>query len=291
MVRHAADAADLPTGAAAYANAGIPIFPCASLGKQPLTRRGFQDATTDLMGVTNWWQRWPDANIGIPTGAASGVDVVDVDVHPGGNGYGAMERARAEGFASKWAWLVRTPSGGLHAYYLRNPAAKQQRSWQVPGQHVDFRGDGGYIIAPPSHVETADGEVRSYQVVAIAQHRPEPVDAVGLRKFLDPPRLHVVPDSVPGHGAGPEHLACWLAGQPEGGRNHALFWAACRLGERGHRFDGALSLLAPAARTAGLPDQEIERTIRSAYRAATRVDPVPEHRGTARPFGVEGVRL
>jgi hypothetical protein len=291
LVHYAADAADLPTGAAAYANAGIPVFPCASLGKQPLTRRGFQDATADLGGVTNWWQRWPGANIGIPTGVASGVDVVDVDVHPGGNGYGAMERARAEGFATKWAWLVRTPSGGLHAYYRCNPEGEQQRSWQVPGQHVDFRGDGGYIIAPPSQVETADGEVRSYEVVAVAQHQPEPVDAVGLRKFLDPPRLHVVPDSAPGHSAGPEHLASWLAAQPEGGRNHALFWAACRMGERGHRLDAALSLLAPAARTAGLPDQEIERTIRSAYRAATRVEPAPEHYGTARPFGVEGVQL
>jgi hypothetical protein len=291
LVRHAADAPDLPTGAAAYAKAGIPVFPCRSLGKQPLTRRGFQDATTDLMRVTHWWQRWPAANIGIPTGVASGVDVVDVDVHPGGNGYGAMELARAAGFATKWAWLVRTPSGGLHAYYLRTPEMEQQRSWQVPGQHVDFRGDGGYVIVPPSRVETAGGEVRGYRVIVVAQHHPEPVDAVGLRKFLDPPRLHVVPDSAPAHTAGPEHLASWLAVQPEGGRNHALFWAACRMGERGHRLDAALSRLGPAARTAGLPDSEIERTIRSAYRVATRVGPAPEPRGPARPFGVEGVQL
>ena len=291
LVRRAADAPDVPTAAAVYAAAGILVFPCAPLGKQPLTRRGFQDATADQGQVTGWWQRWPDANIGIPTGFGSAVDVVDVDVHPGGNGYGAMARARGEGFATKWAWLVRTPSGGLHAYYLRIPGAEQQRSWQVPGQHVDFRGDGGYIIAPPSRVETADGEVRSYEVVAIAQHRPEPVDAVGLRNFLDPPRLDVVPDSAPRRSASPEHLASWLAVQPEGGRNHALFWAACRMGERGHRVDAALSLLVPAARTAGLPDQEIERTIRSAYRAATRVDPVAEHRGAARPAGVGGVQL
>lgn len=291
MVRHAADAVDLPTGAAAYANAGIPVFPCAPHGKNPLTRRGFRDASTDLVRVTHWWQRWPEANIGIPTGIAAGVDVLDVDVHPGGNGYGVMERARAAGFATKWAWLVRTPSGGLHAYFPRSPEVEQQRSWQVPGQHVDFRGDGGYIIAPPSRVQTAGGEVRGYEVIVVAQRRPEPLDAVGLRKFLDPPRVGVVPDSAPGRSAGREHLASWLATRPEGGRNRALFWATCRMVEGGHRLDAARSLLGPAARTAGLPDQEIERTIRSAYRIATRLGPVPECRGPSRPFGAEQVQL
>jgi hypothetical protein len=291
LVRQAAEGVDLAAGAAAYANSGIPVFPCARHGKQPLTRRGFQDASTDPVRVTHWWQRWPEANIGIPTGVASGVDVLDVDVHAGGTGYGAFERARGAGFATKWAWLVRTPSGGLHVYFLRSPEVSEQRSWQVPGQHVDFRGDGGYIIAPPSRVRSAGGEVRGYDVIMVAQHRPEPVDAVGLRKFLDPPRLYVVPDSAPERSAGPEHLASWLATRPEGGRNRALFWATCRMVEGGHRLDAALSLLGPAARTAGLSDQETERTICSSYRIATRLGPVPESRGPSRPFGAEGVQL
>jgi len=291
LVRGAADAVDLATAAAAYAEGGVPVFPCAPRGKQPLTKRGFQDASIDELRVGDWWRRWPEANIGIPTGAASGVDVVDVDVHPGGSGYGAFQRAQAAGFATKWAWLVRTPSGGLHAYFLRASEA-EQRSWQVPRRHVDFRGDGGYIIAAPSRAETADGEVRGYGVIVVAQHRPEPVDAVGLRRFLDPPRLYAVPDDAPGRSAGPEHLASSLATQSEGGRNRALFWATCRMVEGGHRIDAALSLLGPAARTAGLPDQEIERTIRSAFRIATRLGPTPDSRGPARPFGtVEGVQL
>jgi len=292
LVRRAAEAVDLADGAAAYAKAGVPVFPCAPQGKQPLTRRGFQDASTDPVRVSHWWQRWPEANIGIPTGAASGVDVVDVDVHPGGSGYGAFQRGQAAGFAAKWAWLVRTPSGGLHAYFLRASQIDQQRSWQVPHRHVDFRGDGGYIIAPPSRVETAGGGVRGYEVIVVAQHRPEPVDAVELRRFLDPPRLYAMPDDTPGRSAGPEHLASWLAAQPEGGRNRALFWATCRMVEGGHRIDAALPLLGPAARTAGLPDQEIERTIQSAYRIATRFGPAPDPRRPSRPFGtVEGVQL
>src|SRR3954470_11924762 len=131
-----------------FANLGIPVFPCVPGGKQPLTPNGFHDATCSARAVHHWWQRTPDANIGLPTGASTGILVVDIDVHPGGSGFAAFERARAEGLAGSWGWVVRTPSGGIHAYY---PAGTdhEQRSWQIPSVHVDFRGDGGYVIAPP----------------------------------------------------------------------------------------------------------------------------------------------
>ena len=64
--------ADEPTLAAAalrYANLGIPVFPCVPGGKQPLTPNGFHDATSVARVVHRWWQRTPDANIGLPTGA------------------------------------------------------------------------------------------------------------------------------------------------------------------------------------------------------------------------------
>lgn len=106
----------LPNAAAAYAAAGVPVFPCAPGGKQPTTRRGFHDATTDRARVRAWWSRFPAANIGMPTGAASGVAVVDVDVH-GVNGYEAFGRARRAGLLNGWEALVRSPTGGLHIYY------------------------------------------------------------------------------------------------------------------------------------------------------------------------------
>ena len=108
--------------------------------------------------VQTWWRRNPAANIGIPTGARSGVLVVDVDVHGTHSGYAAFDRARTARLVDAWGWLTRTPSGGLHAYF---PAIRgvEQRSWQVPGQHIDFRGDGGYVIAPPSRI-TVEGECR-----------------------------------------------------------------------------------------------------------------------------------
>ncbi len=258
-------AADLASASMMLATRDIPVFPCTPGGKQPLTTHGFHEASADLATVRNWWQRWPDANIGIPTGTPSGVDVVDIDVHAGGNGFTAFERARSAGHADGWAWLVRTPSGGVHAYYLRG-LVEEQRSWQVPGQHVDFRGDGGYIIAPPSRV---DG--RAYELITVAQHRAAPVDAAALRALLEPPRPTRPPTSMPAVGSRPDKLADWVASRPEGSRNHGLFWAACRMVEEGHPFDSTANVLGDAARSAGLSDREAMTTIRSAYRIASRL--------------------
>lgn len=252
-----------------YAVLGIPVFPCIPGAKQPLTPNGFHDATTSPQTVQAWWQRTPDANIGLPTGTSTGVLVVDIDVHTSGNGFAAFERARNEGFADGWSWLVRTPSGGLHAYYAAT--SEEQRSWQVPSAHVDFRGDGGYIIAPPSRI-VVDGVSRAYVVIAVTTGEARTVDAVALRRFLEPPRPAPAAPSevVPTTGCHPDALARTVASAAEGGRNHALFWASCRMAESGQSHANAVSYLLPAAQHAGLPDREIESTINSAFRTASR---------------------
>lgn len=268
--------ADEPTLAAAalrYANLGIPVFPCVPGGKQPLTPNGFHDATSVARVVHAWWQRTPDANIGLPTGAPTGVLVVDVDVHPGASGFDAFERARSQGVGNGWAWLVRTPSGGLHACYP-TVRGQEQRNWQVPAAHIDFRGDGGYVIAPPSCV-TVEGAQRSYEVIAVATHPAKPVDAGGLRRFLEPPRpARTLPQpGMPAKGCRPDALARTVALTPEGGRNRALFWASCRMVENGLSHADVMGWLGPAAQYAGLPDREIETTVYSAFRIATRLGP------------------
>ena len=266
------------------------MFPCVPGEKRPLVLRGFHDATADPAQVAEWWSRWPSANIGIPTGAVSGVEVVDVDVHPTGTGFPAFREAHRQGHAAGWAALVRTPSGGLHAYYPVNPD-RAQSSWQAARAHVDFRGDGGYIIAPPSKVLRPGGVRAAYRLIVASGDTPVPVDAVRLREFLDP-RTPISIDRVRAarferRGSDAKVLAGWVAGRGEGERNRGLFWAACRLAESGTPLDATLDALGPAAEHAGLGPREIMATIRSAYRTThlaprTSVEPVEDERRVVR---------
>ena len=256
----------LPDAAVAFAEAGVPVFPCAPDGKQPITRRGFHDASTDPGRVRAWWGRFPAANIGMPTGAASGVVVVDVDVH-GVNGYDAFARARRAGLVDGWETLVRSPTGGLHLYY---PAADgiEQRSWQAGRAGIDFRGDRGYIIVPPSR-RPVDGARVLYRPTTFAPTDGRRLDAARLREFLDPkPPARPRPRApVAGSEAMAGRLAAWVARRQEGERNAGLFWAACKLAENGLPRDDALDVLQAAAVHAGLGEREITTTVRSAYRA------------------------
>src|SRR5215510_10222047 len=65
-----------------YARHGMPVFPTNPLDKKPLTLSGFYDATTDEAQIIGWWQQWPNAMIATPTGAASGMWVIDLDLDP-----------------------------------------------------------------------------------------------------------------------------------------------------------------------------------------------------------------
>lgn len=98
----------LPDAAGRLAAEGLPVFPCVPGGKRPLVEHGFHEATADADQVAAWWQRWPAANIGIPTGAASGVEVVDVDVHTAGTGFPAFRAAHREGLTRRGGrrWCV-----------------------------------------------------------------------------------------------------------------------------------------------------------------------------------------
>jgi hypothetical protein len=251
-----------------FARRGVPVFPCEPYGKRPLTGQGFHDASTDLGQVERWWRQAPLASIGIPTGQASGMVAVDVDRHGRVDGYQAIRRARQAGLVSGWEMLVRTPTGGMHAYYPASPGV-EQRSWQAARAGVDFRGDGGYVIAPPS-LRSLSGSTVSYRVESVNPGPSSPIDSDALRDFLDP-RPAPRPMANPGlrREADAEHLAAWVANRQEGERNAGLFWAACRLAENGVAPADALDVLAEAAGHAGLGDREVTRTVRSAYRTVS----------------------
>jgi hypothetical protein len=149
--------------AARYAAAGWPVHPlhdtivghcscrhgpdCRQPGKHPRTADGFHDATTHAAVVARWWQRWPHANIGIPTGPASRMAVIDLDGPAGTSTWHALT---AHHGTVATATAV-TPHGRHHWYRLPD-GLTVPRSIRGLGDGVDLLGNDGYAIAPPSTI-------------------------------------------------------------------------------------------------------------------------------------------
>lgn len=137
-----------------YASIGLHVFPLSPGSKLPLKEsRGFEDATTDPAQLRRWWKEDDTRNVGIATGHL--VDVIDVD------GYEAL---------CTWVKLEDTPpvlgvvstprEGGLH--YFIPATGMGNRAGLAKGVDIDYRGIGGYVVAPPSRLFLSRTESRSY---------------------------------------------------------------------------------------------------------------------------------
>jgi Bifunctional DNA primase/polymerase, N-terminal len=244
--------------ALAWAAQGVAVLPVRPGEKAPLTRSGLHDATIEARVLRRWWSRWPAANVAIATGAP-GVDVLDVDVRGSQSGWAALRRLREAGVVPAVAPLVRTPSGGVHLYFI----GTDQRNGSLPDEHLDFRSAGGYVLVPPSTVntETYSGTYRwgrrtaptarlDWQVATnlLRPIRPEPVDS-SLRR--------------PVHRNGDVHtLAAAVAREREGNRNRLLFWAFCEAMRSG--YDPRR--IADAGLRCGQTVREVEATWRQAVK-------------------------
>jgi hypothetical protein len=130
-----------------YVSQGLAIFPCR--GKTPLIPGGFKNASKDPEVVAKWWTRWPDANVGLATGAPSGFFVLDVDLKPGKDGAASLKTYTDTHGELPPTRVTRTPSGGWH-YWFVHPTAGGYSTVERLGKGLDTRGDGGYVIIPPS---------------------------------------------------------------------------------------------------------------------------------------------
>ncbi len=160
-----------------YAGLGIPVFPARIArdgSKRGLVSKDSADSngapwgsTTDPDLIKRYWQRWPRALLGIATGSLikfgdieGRLTVIDLDTARPGRAKSGMdsltEFGRNHGGTFKDGRLVmtqtaavRTPSGGLHIYYLTDPNrhVKSISGWRTS---IDIRGSGGMVIAPPS---------------------------------------------------------------------------------------------------------------------------------------------
>ncbi|MFZ4807591.1 MAG: bifunctional DNA primase/polymerase [Hyphomicrobiaceae bacterium] len=154
-----------------YANHGIPVFPCAPSGpgaKRPLTNSGHHDATAEVSAVARWWHHWPKALVGVPTGAASGVWVLDVDGDAGRRSLNSLLVVLGlDSIGDLTGCVSRTPSGGLHLIFALQPGERPRNRVKDLGAGLDTRGvredgaSGGYFIAPGSMM--TDG--RRYELV------------------------------------------------------------------------------------------------------------------------------
>jgi hypothetical protein len=238
-----------------YAAHGLRTLPLRPFTKLPLLPQWPERATTVAATISEWWSRWPTAGIGIATGAASGVIVVDIDPRHGGDDtFAALERANGE---APPTWRCLTP-GGLHLYFRHPGGHVGNRAGLWPG--VDLRGDGGYVVAPPTML--ADGRGYCWE----AGHGPHELAASNAPTWLLE-RLHQEGATTPRSPGFWRQLV--TDGVDEGGRNQAIAQLAGTLLRR--RVDPYVTcelILAWNARRCRppLPEQEVLRVLDSIAR-------------------------
>jgi putative DNA primase/helicase len=123
---------------------------CAAAAKHPLAKlvpHGLKDASSNPAVVKGWFGGFATNNIGIATGAVSGIVVIDVDTRHGGNQSLRELETKHGALPTTLRW--RTGGGGEHILF-RHPGGTIRNSAGQLGAGLDVRGDGGYIVAPPS---------------------------------------------------------------------------------------------------------------------------------------------
>ena len=142
---------ELLDAALAYAARGLAVLPCEPRGKEPLTRRGVYDASTDEGQIRGWWHEYPEANIGIACGTASGLICLDLDVKPdkGLDGRDALHDLMEENGALPICPTAATGGGGIHYILQYPPTLSGMVSRKLKGC-IDVLCNGRYFLAAPS---------------------------------------------------------------------------------------------------------------------------------------------
>ena len=245
------------------------LFPCKD--KKPLTAHGLKDASQDQARVREWWERWPDAQIGVPVGANTGTFVLDVDLPDGPAALAALE---AEHGPLPPTWTARTKSGGEHRHFILPEVLELKNSARRLGAGLDIRTEGGYVIAPPT-----PGYVWT-------QTKGRAEAPAWLLALLTAPKQHKHAPAIKNESTTPygrkalEAEASRVALAPEGTRNHALNSAAYCIGQlvaggQIDRGEGESTLLLAASR-AGLNPAEAAKTFASGFAAGEQEPRKPE---------------
>lgn len=236
---------------------GWAVFPVSPKTKKPLTPHGCKDAKKQIGPIQAWWKRWPDASVGIATGSASNLIVIDEDLDEdkGVDGYQSVQAWERDHGPLPETVRVITGRGGAHMYFHYSGSDIGNRAGILEG--VDIRGEGGYVVAPPSvhpngteyQWEYAPDEIPLAEV-------DETVKAFlgGVRSSGSTSADFKVPNTI-----------------PSGARNDTLYRLACSMQAQGipdAAIEAAVRETNNNACVEPLSDDEIELLIGSALRHA-----------------------
>jgi hypothetical protein len=228
-----------------YASHGCPVFPlhtptnnsgcscrnpkCKDQGKHPRTKNGLKDATTDKVQIGQWWTKWPDANIGLITGHTSGFFALDVDIDKEtGEKIGEEELKKHPSLPETIEFI--TGSGGRQFLFVSHKNKRIGNKVKfLPG--LDIRGEGGYIVAPPSLHESGQRYKWKNGNISTKDSLADCPDWI-----LDAIEHYKKTKSKTHTSNNGESI-------PEGERNDTLFRYACRLRDKGLTKEEIITLV------------------------------------------------
>jgi putative DNA primase/helicase len=258
---------------------------CRSPGKHPRSQHGVKDASADAQQINAWWGQWPDANVGIATGAISNLVVVDVDPRNGGDQSYAQLKLDFPGVFTELV-KVRSGSSGTHLYYQHPGSHVPCRANLRPG--IDVKADGGYIVAPPStHVGGERYRFTSNNAWQV------PLLPAALRSFITPQaQAQQCEGQSPSIALDSLHVTQPIKtlirnGKPKGQRSEAIFSAMRSMIKTGHS-DGEIVavLMDPSHGLSEKPRDKGEAWLRSELkRAREKPDRAGSASTTHRPNG------
>jgi len=243
---------DLLTAALSYQRQGFSVISIQPREKKPLVHwEPYQKQRTTEEEIKVWWSKWPDANVGIVTGAISSLVVIDLDT------LDAKNKLKETVSDFDFTTVPRSRTGKGWQLFFKHPGVPiPNRAGIIPG--LDVRGDGGYVVAPPSiH---PNGKQYRWELPIEGK-----LPALPLELF----KLISSPAANSGNGYRERFdTSRALAGVPTGQRDETLFKLACKLRGADVPLDMAESLILEAARNCEPPfsDKIALEKVERAYR-------------------------